>query len=152
MNAIAAVLYDLPIALTRHFAWIAPLVARITVGWVFLSTGWGKLHNQGKIIDYFRELGIPHPELQAPFASANEFVCGALILVGLATRYACAPLIVVMFVAIGTAQLENIDSLAALLGLVEWAYVVIFVWLGIAGPGPVSLDYLIARAAGRERV
>ena len=150
MKAIAAILYDLPIFLTRPLRWLGPLVARITVGWIFLSTGWGKLHDLQKVIDYFRDLGIPHPELQAPFAAANEFVCGLLILVGFATRFACLPLIVVMFVAIGTAQWENVDSVASFLGLVEWAYVAIFVWLGLAGPGPISLDALIAYAAGRE--
>src|SRR5262249_29305070 len=76
----------------------------VTVGWVFASTGWGKLHNLPKIIDYFRELQIPYPELQASFASANEFVCGVLGLVALATRLAALPLIAVMFVAIRTAE------------------------------------------------
>src|SRR6266404_3076985 len=137
---ITAVVYDLPIAVASKVAWLAPLVARITVGWVFVSTGWGKLHNLPKIIDYFTELGVPYPQYQAPFASANEFICGLLVLVGLATRVAAIPLIIVMLVAIRTAQWENVDSLAALLGLVEWAYIAIFAWLAIAGPGPVSVD------------
>jgi putative oxidoreductase len=55
-----------------------------------------------------------------------------------------------MLVAIRTAQWENIDSLAAFLGFVEWAYVVVFAWLAISGPGPVSVDALIARATGRQ--
>jgi uncharacterized membrane protein YphA (DoxX/SURF4 family) len=33
---------------------------------------------------------------------------------------------------------------------VEWSYIVIFAWLAIAGPGPVSLDALIARALKRS--
>jgi len=144
--------YDLPVAVGDKLAWLAPLVARLTVGWVFASTGWGKLHNLPQIVDYFRELGIPYPELQAPFASANEFVCGVLVLVGLATRLAAIPLIFVMLVAIRTAQWENVDSVTALLGLVEWSYVALFAWLAIAGPGPISIDGLIARYAKRERV
>jgi putative oxidoreductase len=152
MNWIATTLYDLPIAVARRLAWLAPLVARVTVGWVFATTGWGKLHNLQKIVDFFTELGIPYPQIQAPFASANELVCGVLILLGLATRVAAIPLIIVMLVAIRTAQWENIDSLAALLGTVEWAYIAIFAWLAIAGPGPISLDHLIGRAASREEV
>jgi len=136
LGLIGGVVYDLPIAVAARLYWLAPLLARITVGWVFVSTGWGKLHNLQKIIDYFTELGIPYPQYQAPFASANEFFCGLLVLVGLATRVAAIPLIFVMLVAIRTAQWENIDSLAALLGLVEWAYIAIFAWLAIAGPGP----------------
>jgi putative oxidoreductase len=144
--------YDLPIAVASRLAWLAPLLARVSVGWVFASTGWGKLHNLPQIVDYFRELGIPYPEIQAPFASANELVCGVLVLVGLATRLAAVPLIVVMLVAIRSAQWTNVDSLASFFGLVEWAYVAIFVWLAIAGPGPVSVDALIARATKRDRV
>ncbi|MBI2964501.1 MAG: DoxX family protein [Deltaproteobacteria bacterium] len=152
MNLVATILYDLPIAVARRLQWLAPLVARLTVGWVFVATGWAKLHDLPKIVDYFGELGIPHPEIQAPFASANEFVCGLLVLVGLATRLASIPLIIVMLVAIRTAQWENVDSLGALLGLVEWAYVAIFAWLAIVGPGPVSLDALIGRATKRDPV
>lgn len=152
MNLFATVIYDLPIAVARRLAWLAPLVARITVGWTFAVTGWGKLHNLPKIVDYFTELGIPYPQIQAPFASANELVCGVLVLLGLATRAASIPLIVVMLVAIRTAQWENVDSVAALVGLVEWAYIAIFAWLAIAGPGPISLDFLIGRAANRDEV
>jgi putative oxidoreductase len=152
MNLIATILYDLPVAVARRLDWLAPLVARVTVGWLFVATGWAKLHNLQKIIDYFTDLGIPYPQYQAPFAAANEFVCGLLVLIGLATRVASIPLIVVMLVAIRTAQWENVDSLAALLGLVEWAYIAIFAWLAIAGPGPISLDALIGRLTKRDQV
>jgi putative oxidoreductase len=151
MSVIATLLYDWPCAVAARLAWLAPLLARVTVGWVFAMTGWGKLHSLQKVIDYFTDLGIPYPQIQAPFASANEFVCGVLVLLGLATRVASIPLIVVMLVAIRSAQWENVDSAAALFGLVEWLYIAIFAWLAIAGPGPVSLDALIARALKRSR-
>jgi putative oxidoreductase len=150
IGVIATLLYDWPCAVASRLTWLAPLLARVTVGWVFATTGWGKLNNLQKVIDYFSDLGIPYPQIQAPFASANEFVCGVLVLLGLATRVASIPLIVVMLVAIRTAQWENVDSTAALLGLVESSYIVIFAWLAIAGPGPVSLDALIARALKRS--
>jgi putative oxidoreductase len=150
IGVIATLLYDWPCAVASRLTWLAPLLARVTVGWVFATTGWGKLNNLQKVIDYFSDLGIPYPQIQASFASANEFVCGVLVLLGLATRVASIPLIVVMLVAIRTAQWENVDSTAALLGLVEWSYIVIFAWLAIAGPGPVSLDALIARALKRS--
>ena len=150
IGVIATLLYDWPCAVASRLTWLAPLLARVTVGWVFATTGWGKLNNLQKVIDYFSDLGIPYPQIQAPFASANEFVCGVLVLLGLATRVASIPLIVVMLVAIRSAQWENVDSAAALLGLVEWSYIAIFAWLAIAGPGPVSLDALIARALKRS--
>jgi putative oxidoreductase len=147
----STIIYSLPVVLGDKMSWLAPLLARLTVGWVFAATGWGKLHHLQKVIDYFTDLGIPYPQIQAPFASANEFVCGVLVLLGLATRVASIPLIIVMLVAIHSAQWENVDSAAALFGLVEWLYIAIFAWLAIAGPGPVSLDALIARALKRSR-
>src|SRR5262245_13948687 len=94
MHVIDTLLYDWPCAIAERLAWLAPLLARITVGWVFAMTGWGKLHSLQKVIDYFTDIGIPYPQIQAPFASANELVCGLLVLLGLATRVASIPLIV----------------------------------------------------------
>ncbi|HUP57698.1 MAG TPA: DoxX family membrane protein, partial [Bdellovibrionota bacterium] len=51
------------LAVTSRLQWLPPLLARIAVGSVFLRTGWGKLHNLDKITAFFRELGIPNPEL-----------------------------------------------------------------------------------------
>jgi len=34
-------LIDWPRRLAGHLGWLAPLVARIVVGWVFLWSGWG---------------------------------------------------------------------------------------------------------------
>ena len=45
--------------------WLPPLVARVTLGWTFFQTGWGKLHSIPKVAAFFTELGIPAPEFQA---------------------------------------------------------------------------------------
>jgi putative oxidoreductase len=125
---------------------IASALARVTVGWVFVTTGWGKLNNLPDIVAYFAELGIPYPELQAPFVATIELVCGALVLAGLFTRLASIPLIGTMIVAIATAQWPQVDSLATLLGLVESLYIVVFAYLATDGAGPLSLDALVKRA------
>jgi len=131
--------------------WLPPTLARVTVGWVFVLSGWGKLHGLPDVVDFFRSLGIPAPELQAPFASGVEFVCGLLLLAGLMTRIACVPLIIVMIVAIATARHEEITSLGALFGFVEYLYIVLMLWIGVAGPGPLSLDaILVKRVHARE--
>jgi uncharacterized membrane protein YphA (DoxX/SURF4 family) len=87
--------------------WLSPTIARLTVGLVFFQSGWGKLHDLEKVTGYFTELGIPNPALQARFASTAEFVCGGLLLLGLATRFAVVPLFVTMCVAIRNAQWEK---------------------------------------------
>jgi len=127
--------------------WLSPAIARLTVGLVFFQSGWGKLHDLEKVTAYFTELGIPNPAFQARFASTAEFVSGGLLLLGLATRFAVVPLIVTMCVAIRTAQWENVDGIGSLVGLLEFSYIALLVWLGTDGPGPLSLDRLIARAA-----
>src|SRR5262245_11335072 len=127
--------------------WLSPTIARLTVGLVFFQSGWGKLHDLEKVTGYFAELGIPHPAFQAQLASTAEFVCGGLLLLGLATRFAVVPLIITMCVAIRTAQWENVDGIGSLVGLLEFAYIALLVWLGTDGPGPLSFDGLIARIA-----
>ncbi|MEA2626321.1 MAG: putative oxidoreductase [Candidatus Binatota bacterium] len=149
MDRFRAYVYDLPALIAARLEWLPPLLARVIVGWVFATTGWGKLQNLPKIVDFFRDLGIPYPELQAPFVSTVELACGTLLIVGLFTRFAAVPLIGTMIVAIATAQWQSVDSAAALFGLVETAYVVVLVWLAIEGPGPVSLDRLIERSLSR---
>ena len=42
-----------PERVAEHLTWLAPLFARITVGWVFLLSGWGKLHNLPQVTENF---------------------------------------------------------------------------------------------------
>jgi putative oxidoreductase len=137
-------------AMAAQLQWLPPTLARFTLGWIFLWSGWGKLHDLDSVIEFFGSLGIPHPELQAPFASATELVCGTLVLVGLFTRLASVPLIVTMVVAIVSAQRENVAALGDLFGLAEYLYIVLLLWLGIAGGGPLSLDHLLVRWTERR--
>ena len=51
-----------------------------------------------------------------------------------------------MIVAIISAKLGDIDSLETLLGFEEMSYLALFLWLTVAGPGPISLDYLLTKA------
>ncbi|MBA2482265.1 MAG: DoxX family protein [Planctomycetes bacterium] len=136
---------DTAIRLLGRLSWLPPLAARITVGWVFLESGWGKLHHLDKVTEFFRSLHIPAPEIQAPFAAGTELVCGALLLVGLLTRLASIPLMVVMTVAIATAKRDELKSLSDLFGFPEFLYILLLLWLLISGPGAISLDRLLFR-------
>jgi putative oxidoreductase len=125
--------------------WLPPTVARLTLGWIFLQSGWGKLHNLPKVVAFFTELGIPAPQIQAPFSAFMEFACGALLLVGLLTRLASLPLIAIMAVAILTAKKGDINELSDLFGFSEYLYIALLLWLAAYGAGPISLDRLFAR-------
>ncbi len=54
-----------------------------------------------------------------------------------------------MVIAIITAKKDDIDGFTSLFGFEEWSYLVLFVWLAVAGAGPLSLDALIARVRGK---
>lgn len=133
------------LAKVEKMAWFGPLLARLAVGIVFLTTGWGKLHNLSQVTDYFTELHIPAPHAQAILVASTEFLGGLCLTVGLFTRLAALPLSVTMVVAILTAKRAEIDGINALFGFEEFLYFTIFLWLAIAGPGKVSIDPLIVR-------
>ncbi|WP_042292122.1 DoxX family protein [Paraburkholderia mimosarum] len=48
----------------------------------------------------FAKIGIPWPDFMGPFVGVFEICCGLLIILGLLTRLAAIPLIVIMIVAI----------------------------------------------------
>jgi putative oxidoreductase len=145
MRKLADWLIGWPERVARHFMWLAPLFARITVGWVFLLSGWGKLNNLPQITENFISWGIPFPHFFTPLTSGIEFFGGLFLLLGLLTRISAGALGVVMIVAIKSAKWGDVDSLETLLGFDEFEYLALFLWLAIAGPGPLSLDALISR-------
>lgn len=53
----------------------------------------------------FANIGIPWPDVMGPFVGAVEITCGVLILLGLFTRLAAIPLIIVMLVAITSTKI-----------------------------------------------
>jgi putative oxidoreductase len=138
-------LIDWPRRLAGHLGWLAPLFARITVGWVFLLSGWGKLHNLPLVTENFVGWGIPLPQVLAPFVSGVEFFGGLFLLLGLLTRISAGALGVTMIVAIRSAKWAEVDSLETLLGFDEFEYLALFLWLAIAGAGVVSVDHWLER-------
>ena len=145
MNVLKQTFIEWPRLVAGHLQWLAPLFARIVVGWVFLWSGWGKLHNLPAITQNFIGWGIPFPQLLTPFVSGVEFFGGLLLLLGLMTRISAGALGVTMIVAIISAKWADVDSLETLLGFDETEYLALFLWLAIAGAGRLSLDYLLER-------
>jgi putative oxidoreductase len=138
-------LIDSPRRIAGYLTWLAPLFARITVGYVFLLSGWGKLHNLAQVTQNFIDWGIPHPRALAPFVSGVEFFGGLFLLLGFLTRISAGALGIVMIVAIRAAKWSDVDSLETLLGFDEFEYLALFLWLAIAGPGVVSVDAWLQR-------
>jgi putative oxidoreductase len=142
-SSLLSVARERAVSTLRKLDWVGPLVARVTLGVLFVSTGWGKVHSLDRVTGFFFELGIPAPAFHAHLVSYVELLGGALLIIGLCSRLAALPLVVSMGVAIVTAQREQLHGLPDLFGLVEWTYLVLLLWVALAGPGKVSLDHLL---------
>ncbi len=90
----------------RSHAPRATILVRLIVGGVFLTEGIQKFLFAGELgVGRFTKIGIPFPEVMAPFVGVVEIVGGVLLLVGLLTRLATIPLIIDMLVAIESTKL-----------------------------------------------
>ena len=82
------------------------ILIRLMVGAVFLSEGIQKfLYSADLGVGRFVKIGMPFPQVTAPFVGVIEIVCGTLILLGLLTRLAAIPLIIDMLVAISSTKI-----------------------------------------------
>jgi len=87
----------------------AILLIRILVGWVFLSEGIQKfLFPDALGVGRFVKIGIPWPQVMAPFVAVVEIVCGALLLIGLMTRLASIPLLIDICVALYSTKIVTL--------------------------------------------
>jgi putative oxidoreductase len=126
-------------------SWLPLAAARLALGVVFVQSGWGKLHDLPRVVGYFASLGIPAPQLQAPFVAGVELAGGALLLAGLFTRVASVPLAATMVVALLTAKRADVASASDLFGTVEFLYLLLLGALAAFGGGALSLDALLVR-------
>ena len=146
-------LRDRALRIPAALAWLPPLLGRLTIGGIFIQTGWGKLTHLDKVIAFFSSLGIPAPRLQAPFVASVEFGCGTLVLLGLCTRLAALPLVGTMVVAIATVKIRDVRDYSDFLSLSEYLFIVLLAWLAVNGAGTLSLDHWLAKRweAGRNK-
>src|SRR5260370_39465544 len=81
------------------------ILIRLIVGAVFLSEGIQKFLFPADLgVDRFAKIGIPAPQITAPFVGVFEIVCGGLIILGFLTRFAAPPFIIDFYVAILSTQ------------------------------------------------
>jgi putative oxidoreductase len=77
------------------------VLIRLAVGLVFLTEGVQKFLYPAELgAGRFSKIGIPAPEVMGPFVGCVEVVCGALLILGLLTRFAAIPLIITISTAI----------------------------------------------------
>jgi putative oxidoreductase len=79
----------------------AIVIVRFLVGWVFLTEGFLKFLLPDELgVGRFTSIGIPSPQVMAPFVGVVESVGGALVIAGLFTRLAALTLLMDITVAI----------------------------------------------------
>lgn len=137
------VLYDRGVVQLLRLESVPLLIARVSVGWVMAESGWGKLGKIPDVVEFFRGLGIPAPEIQAPMAAVSELSFGVMLLIGLFTRISAIPLMVIMTVAIITAKRDELNSASDLFGMSEFLFIALLLVLLIRGGGNWSCDRLL---------
>lgn len=123
----------------------ATILLRLMVGVVFLSEGIQKfLFPAFRGAGRFESIGLPWPDFLGTFVGSFEIVCGALILLGLFTRLASIPPLIIMLVAIFTTKLEILanDGFWQMMhaSRTDWAMLLGSLFLIIKGGGKYSLD------------
>ncbi len=131
------------------------VLIRVLVGWVFLSEGIQKFLFPAALgIGRFAKIGIPAPQVMAPFVGVVEIGCGVLILIGLFTRWATVPLLIDIAVALLTTKLPMFakDGIWSALheARTDLSMVCGLLFLLLVGGGSISLDAKISayRVAG----
>jgi uncharacterized membrane protein YphA (DoxX/SURF4 family) len=142
------------ILVTRGASFV--LLIRLLVGAVFLSEGIQKfLFPKDLGVGRFVKIGIPAPQVMAPFVGVIEIVCGALIIIGLLTRFAAIALIIDMLVAISTTKvpilLKNGFWAMAHEARTDYAMLLGAIFLLIVGAGRASIDARIWPAQNYDR-
>jgi len=84
------------------------LLIRLPVGLIFLTQGILKYTDPGMGVLRFARIGFPHPYFTAHFVGTFEIVCGAMVLLGLWTKAAAVPLLIVITTAIATTKLPEL--------------------------------------------
>jgi putative oxidoreductase len=132
------------------------LFVRLYWGWEFAEDGWGKLHNLDKVTQYFASLNLPAPGATALFVSIIELVGGALLVLGLFSRLTGLVLTVNMLTAYVTGDRPALLSIFSdpdkFSAATPYMYLFAALVILIFGPGKLSLDTLLARRFGEQKV
>lgn len=135
----------------------ATILIRVMVGVVFLSEGVQKFIFPDTLgVGRFLHTGFRFPEFLANFTGAIEISCALFILIGLGTRLAAIPLMIIMIFAFETTKYtiflrtgfwnfmhEDRTDFSMQLGLL---------YLMLKGSGAWSVDHIISRSFGKFKI
>jgi putative oxidoreductase len=80
---------------------VVALLGRLAMGWIFISSGFGKLSNVEAFSAVLAKRGVPAPSFMGWLGAIVEFGGGLLIIFGFKIRYVA--ILMVVFVIVATA-------------------------------------------------
>jgi putative oxidoreductase len=142
--------------------WVGLLGLRLILGWEYFEAGLEKLRGENWFADIQSQFPFPFnivpPEISWQMATWFELIGGVALVIGLATRFFSASLIVLTVVAILSvhwpAEWHSLAELWKGYALTDQGYgnyklplifIVMLLPLLFAGPGRLSLDHLLRR-------
>ena len=131
------------------------LALRLTWGWELLESGYGHLTHIEKTVEAFKGWGIPLPTVNVYISGTTEMLGGALLILGLATRFIAIPLIFNFIVAYATAskatfvQLfhgpNHLEAYDKFIDDSAFPMLILALTMFAFGPGKFAIDHLIKR-------
>jgi len=119
---------------------------RLAVGLIFFTQGILKFTDPHMGVERFARIGFPEPYFTARFVGTFEILCGLLVLVGLRTRAASVPLLVIILTAIASTKLPELTRPAQGFWYMvsdarrDFAMLCSLIFLIVAGAGTFSWD------------
>jgi putative oxidoreductase len=133
------------------------LFFRLNWGWQFFVTGKGKLLNHKDIVEFFASLNIPFPDMNAWFVGGLECTGGILLILGLASRpiaFLLAGNMTVAYLSV-EADRETVFNFFKdqdpFLQADPFFFLLTAIIVFCFGPGPISLDALIAKTIAKKK-
>jgi len=129
---------------------------RLAVGLVFSTQGMLKYLDPNMGVNRFARIGFSHPAFTAHFVGAFEMVCGILVLLGMLTRIAAIPLLVVISTAIATTKIPELSRPGQGFWFMvsdartDFSMLMSLLFLLAAGAGRWSVDWLLSSRSGRR--
>ncbi len=146
--------YGLLVCLGRILQPFLLLAIRLFWGYLFIQTGLEKLSNPGSTAEYFQSLNIPASHITVYLVAGLEVLCGALIIIGLASRLAAIPLIAITVTAYLTAHVavfkEVLAHPEAITKEPPFNFLLAALIVFCFGPGLFSIDAIVKKLRCRK--
>jgi len=125
------------------------LLIRVYWGWLFFQAGFGKFMHLERTIKFFDSLGLPAPELFAPFIASIETFGGILLIFGILSRLVGLILAGNMIGAFLVAHREALSSIISkpdeFYMALPFTFLMASLIILFCGSGKFSLDYIIGK-------